>query len=465
MSVRKRKGRQGWLYDFSITVAGKVVFRERRDGFVTKRDAQLAEAEARAKHAADGPRPTATTFKALAQEVLVLHAAVENKDTEQDSKESIFRVHLVPAFGDLDLEQIDERAIAAYKSSKLQPKPEREGEDAPKGLSPKTVNNHLTVLLTSLKLAKRWKKLRVVPEVGFLRVPKPEIDFLTFEEAPRLLAGADPEWRTMILLGLRAGLRQGEILALRWDDVDLVRGVLHVTKRVYKARVDTPKGGRRRDVPMGDELREALRALPSRFAGGLVFPAMDRGEDGDDVEAVGERGRLGDRGVPRGRVGGAEGGDGLGPGRLRDAGVLPRRGLLEGADEADRDRRRERTGRTCGQEIARGVDRGEGPRLPLRAGDVAARQRHLRKNECKWPLWRACKRAGLRRVGWHVLRHTFASHLVMRGAPLKAVQELLGHATIEMTMRYAHLAPDVSREAVKLLDEPKGEAKKKGETG
>lgn len=40
----------------------------------------------------------------------------------------------------------------------------------------------------------------------------------------------------------------------------------------------------------------------------------------------------------------------------------------------------------------------------------------------------------------------------MRGAPIKAVQELLGHSTIEMTVRYAHLSPDARRDAVRLLD-------------
>jgi hypothetical protein len=50
-------------------------------------------------------------------------------------------------------------------------------------------------------------------------------------------------------------------------------------------------------------------------------------------------------------------------------------------------------------------------------------------------------------------RHTFASHLVMRNAPLKAVQEMMGHANISMTMRYAHLAPHVTRDAVRLLDQ------------
>ncbi len=61
------------------------------------------------------------------------------------------------------------------------------------------------------------------------------------------------------------------------------------------------------------------------------------------------------------------------------------------------------------------------------------------------------RHAGLRKFEWHVLRHTFASHLAIKGVPLKAIQELLGHSTIEMTMRYAHLSPDVRKSAVDLL--------------
>ena len=69
----------------------------------------------------------------------------------------------------------------------------------------------------------------------------------------------------------------------------------------------------------------------------------------------------------------------------------------------------------------------------------------------------ACARAGLaRRVTWHGPRHSFASHLVMEGASLKAVQELLGHESIEMMLRYSHLTPDVRRATVRLLDRARG---------
>lgn len=50
----------------------------------------------------------------------------------------------------------------------------------------------------------------------------------------------------------------------------------------------------------------------------------------------------------------------------------------------------------------------------------------------------------------HVLRHTFAAHFVMNGGNILVLQRILGHSTINMTMRYAHLAPDHLREAVAL---------------
>lgn len=291
------------------------------------------------------PKTTlAPLFRDFAKQFLDTYAETNNKPSEVHSKRTILRVHLVPFFGGMRLDEIEVEHIETYKAKKLKARK-----------AAKTVNNHLTVLHRLFAVACEWKKIAYAPAIKWLKAPEPEFDFLTFAEADALIANASTSARPLIVTAVRTGLRLGELLALRWTDVDLDAGRLVVRRSVTRGVVGTPKSGRKREVALSQQALLTLREHREGAEGALVFP--------------GEKGSM------------------------------------------------------------------------------------LDKGKTKWRLWTSCKRAGIRRVGWHVLRHTFASHLAMRGAPLKAVQELLGHATIEMTMRYAHLSPDARREVVRLLDD------------
>jgi integrase len=74
----------------------------------------------------------------------------------------------------------------------------------------------------------------------------------------------------------------------------------------------------------------------------------------------------------------------------------------------------------------------------------------------------ALRAAGIRDFRFHDTRHTFASRLARAGVPLKTIQELLGHASLKMTMRYAHLAPSDLRKGVLAISKKARETKGKG---
>lgn len=352
MTVRRRRWhdpagvqREAWVVDVQATGKdGRLRRVQRVAPLQNRRAAEKLEHELRQELLdADERQPLGESplLSEFATEFIDTYARTNNKPSEVESKRMILRVHLVPELGHLPLDKIGAPELEVYKAKKLKAQ-----------LARKTVNNHLTVLRKLLSTAVEWGKLQNVPQIKWMKAPVPEFDFLTFDEAERLINCAAIEWRSMITIALRTGLRLGELLALRWVDVDLDAGRLVVRRSVARGVIGTPKNGRIREVPLSVSAIAAFKSQPHR--GELVF---------------------------------------------------------------------------CG-----------------RKGEM------LTKGATKRPLWSAAKAAGLRRIGWHVLRHTVASHLVMRGAPMKAVQELLGHSTMEMTMRYAHLSPDARRDAVCLLD-------------
>jgi integrase len=350
MSIRQRKDTGSWeVHVVALQPNGtKVEIRRSLKG-ATKRDAQQFHDNLRASilagtYGRQEEKREVPTLAKFAEEFIDGYATSNNKPSTVEAKRMLLKCHILPAFGRRRLDEITARDIERFKGDRLKA-----------GLQPKTVNNVLTALRKMLALAVEWELISHVPAIKWLKAPKPKFDFLTFEEAERLVAAAEPAWAAMIMVALRTGLRHGELMALRWDDVDVVAGRLVVSRSVWKGKVGLPKNGRTREIPLSKDAVAAFKAA-RHLKGELVFSNAD--------------------------------------------------GTF------------------------------------------------FRKGQCKHPLWRACKRAGLRRIGWHVLRHTFASHLVMRGVAMKAVQELMGHSTMEMTLRYAHLSPEVRRDAVTQLDAP-----------
>ncbi|UTI66283.1 site-specific integrase [Paraconexibacter antarcticus] len=176
----------------------------------------------------------------------------------------MLRRHLVPFFGARALERIDAHLVSEYLLVKQRD-----------GLASKTVGNQLPFLhgLFRHAMKKGWVYANPVAAVDRPRDPETDADirFLTHEEVEALLRAvpADSEFawvdRPLYLTAITTGLRQGELVALRWRDVDWSAGVIRVRVSYSRGEWGTPKSRRSsRAVPIIDRTAAELERLYQR---------------------------------------------------------------------------------------------------------------------------------------------------------------------------------------------------------
>ncbi len=210
-----------------------------------------------------------------------------------------------------------------------------------------SLNRELAFLKAMFNMAVEWGWLQESParKIRKLKGEVSRLRILTQEELTRLLNHADAYLKPIIITAVSTGMRKGEILNLKWQEVDFKNGFIRVSKS---------KNGKARDIPMSPYLSSMLRGLESsRLAGGYVF-CHKSGERIRDIYTVFDRAR---------------------------------------------------------------------------------------------------RRAGLKDFRFHDLRHTAASLFAAGGCDIVTLQYILGHSSIMMTQRYAHLIPGRLQRTSQIMEE------------
>ncbi|MBA7541064.1 Tyrosine recombinase XerC [subsurface metagenome] len=289
-----------------------------------------------------------------------------------DGYQNIVKRYLIPALGQVQLKHLHPQAIQSYYGKAIEK------------VSARTVHKHHRLLSQALKYAVRQ---------GYLgRNPCELVDSPSWKgRAMRTLTPAEVEalfdvakdsyYYPVYYTAVSSGLRQGELLGLRWRDIDLDFLSISVSRVLYKRRgicqFKEPKTARsRRRVAMTPKLALFLREYRAE---------------------------------------------------------------------------RERLYRELGKELTLDC-------LLFAYPDG----RPLDPSVLSHEFARLAKQAGLERVRFHDLRHTFASLMLMRGAKPKVISEALGHASVGFTMDvYSHIIEGMQADAMALLDEvlPEGVVK------
>ncbi len=283
-----------------------------------------------------------------------------------ERNQTLVDLHIAPALGKLKLKSLTPAHVRWFYREKL---------DA--DFSAATVHKMHVVLHKALDQAVRDGLIprNVTGAVKVPQIKRKEIQALCAEETKRLLGAArEDRFEALYVLAVTTGLRQGELLALKWEDVDLERGVLRVRRTLTRLKGKVSSG-----EPKTAKSRRSVKL--TAIAAAALREHLDR--QLEEIERVGSL--------------------------YSDAGLVF------------------------------ATERG----TPVNPTNL--RQRSFAQ---------LLKRANLRKIRFHDLRHTCATLLLGRNINPKIESEMLGHSSISITLdTYSHVLPDMQDSAARALEE------------
>jgi len=296
------------------------------ENVLRKRKVEIAEN----KHL-DIRREYKIKFEDFANDYLELYAKPNNKSWAKSDVPNIKTLNKF--FTGKYLYEITSEDAERFKSERI------------KEVSASRVNRNLTTLKAMFNKAVEWGKLEKNPiaKVKKFREDNRRLRYLEKEEITRLLSNCSSRLKPIVVVALCTGMRLGEILGLKWHDIDFQRGIIHLLNT---------KNGEKREIPMNNMVKINLMKVVKHPDSPYVFN-YNNGKQIRDVRTS---------------------------------------------------------------------------------------------------FFTTLKKSGIINFRFHDLRHTFASQLVMSGVDLNTVRELLGHKSLEMTIRYSHLSQDFKKRAVDVLN-------------
>lgn len=327
---------------------------------------------------AEAERNRPITFGEYAERWMEGHVAKNLKPSSVRGYRTLLDNHILPAFKDLPLaettrEDVKNLAFSCMEQGRKRPKEKEDGtKDAT--LSARTVAYIMRTISAIYNHAIEDGLGQANPALRpgrFIKTgPRREmVDILTQKEADKILRVAEKHFKRhypLLLTAMRTGMRQGELLALEWGDIDWTGDFIEVRRNVWRGIVGTPKSGKTRRVDMSDRLKAVLQQHQTSMK----------------AEAL-------------------------------KAGVT----------------------------------------LPARVFTSEALTPYDGVNISK-SFEATLRKAGIRKIRFHDLRHSYASWLIANKESLAYVRDQLGHHSIQITVDlYGHLIPGENRQAVNRLDE------------